>query len=339
MKTDDYSTALVEILRDIKRDGHTDGWLERRIHVESAFSLHAAVMVKEELPALIIKMEEALHIARELKQRNNGFTCEVLIGRSHTTIAIRSSGTAYIEIFKKLITYVIDDVKIETNPKVAVKKVAEILELWRRWGESRNEGLSKSTVTGLFGELTFIQMGLDEGCDPLELIKSWKGPTPEESDQDFSLGNCAVEVKTTGADNPDMCIINNLVQLDKIGIRHLYLFRLAFDIRDGSGVTLPELVELLRSKMKDESPVALNDLMKKLLKLKYLHADSDKYLRFGFTKRFFNFYQVKDDFPTLTRKDVRTGVTDAKYTIDLATAAKCTVSSSEVLSRFKKENV
>ena len=182
-------------------------------------------------------------------------------------------------------------------------------------------------------------MGLDAGCDPLILIKSWKGPTPEESDQDFSLDNCAVEVKTTGADNPDMCIINNLVQLDKIGISHLHLFRLAFDIRDGSGVTLPELVELLRSKIIDESPVALNDLMKKLLKLKYLHADSDKYLKFGFTKRFFNFYQVKDDFPTLTRKDVRIGVTDAKYTIDLATAAKYTVSSSEVLSRFKKENV
>lgn len=338
MRTDDYCTTLVKILDDIKKSGNTDGSRKMRIHKDSAFSLYAAVWVKGRLPALVIEIEGALYKALELKQKNNGFICEVSIVRNRTTIIIRSSDTAYIEIFKKLITYVIDDVKIETNAEVAVKKVAEILELWRRWGESRNEGLSKSVVTGLFGELTFIQMGLDEGCDPLELIKSWKGPTPEESDQDFSLGNCAVEVKTTGADNPNMCTINNLVQLDKIGISHLYLYRLAFDIRDGSGVTLPELVQLLRSRIINESPVALNDLMKKLLKLKYLHADSDKYLRFGFTKRFFNFYQVKDDFPALTRKDVRTGVTDAKYTIDLATVAKYTVTSSEVFSKFKKEN-
>ena len=339
MKTDDYSTTLVKILEDIKKSGNTDGSRKMRIHKESTLSIYAAVMVKERLPALIIKIEGALHKARDLKQKNNGFICEVEVLTNSTTITIRTSNATYIDIFKKLIPYVIDSVKIETSAKLTVKKLAEILELWRRWGERSNEELSKSEVIGLFGELTFIQMGLDAGCDPLVLIKSWKGPTPEESDQDFSLDNCAVEVKTTGADNPDMCIINNLVQLDKIGISHLYLFRLAFDIRDGSGVTLPELVELLRSKIIDESPVALNDLMKKLLKLKYLHADSDKYLRFGFTKRFFNFYQVKDDFPTLTRKDVRTGVTDAKYTIDLATAAKYTVSSSEVLSRFKKENV
>lgn len=342
MMPDIFAKTLEDILEDIHRKGSMQGQYTRRILEKSPYALYAGVVMPGTLPMLVFEVQATALKSVRLEHETKGYVCEVQSFKKENVrcsrITIRTAVNTFSSIFKELAPDLMESIFSAGNEKDAVKNLAERLDLWRRFMESSgSEGLTTAKVTGLFGELTFIELALGEGCEPLELLDSWTGPT--RSNQDFTLGTHAIEVKTSCGNEPNLIKVSNLRQLDKTGLTHLFLFHAVFDRRSSAGLTLPDLLDRLSSKLQQESPEALRVMKDRLISLGYSHAKSDQYRSFGYTKRFFKFYKVEDDFPTLTEADVRTGVVSATYIIDLATAAAHEKPSTEIFSKFSKTYV
>jgi hypothetical protein len=318
--------VLLKVLKQIHKELQSNaqpGQYTRRIFETSQHSIHAGLTEPEKLPLVAFEFQISSIKKVKLERQTVGLVCEVkrstIHGRPCCRIEIQTTSSAFSSLFTELASDLIDTVLKSPQEKAAAADLSRRLDLWQRFLESgSSEGLSPQQVVGLFGELTLMELALGAGCDPVSVVSSWTGPFG--SNQDFMMGATAVEVKTTCGNDATCIQISNLRQLDTTGLTSLYLFHAAFDQREGAGRSLPDLVNQLTEKLAKVSPAAEFVLSTALVAGSYLHAHAGRYQNMGFTKRFFKFYEVTDNFPRLTESSVPDGVIAAGYTLDLALA-------------------
>ena len=145
-----------------------------------------------------------------------------------------------------------------TEPVQRVREIEICLLRWRRFFErSGLEGLSVEMQQGLFAELTWLLRLIEADVDPSKAVAAWKGC--ERGYYDFDLAGRVIEVKSTRTKEPKSVTISNERQLDDRGLKSLHLYALVIHEAEGSGITLPERVECLRSALA-QAPAALASL-------------------------------------------------------------------------------
>jgi hypothetical protein len=144
----------------------------------------------------------------------------------------------------------------------------------------------------------------------------WSGPIGEPND--FALPGGFLEIKATSGQAPDLIEIANADQLDDsrgtILLGHVRLHP------EPGGVTLPRLVEEVRTLVIDQAGDRVAELDRLLMAVGYVHAQADLYTR-AFTCERTDFYRVSGDFPRLKRSDLRPGVRASSYSIELRACA------------------
>ena len=336
MSEEVFRNSINTIRDDIRETGHKLGVSSRRILENSPFEIHAGISMPKDLVELTFVFDAGALKKIRLAQETRGFVVTVegitKSGKRLSSICIGITSKNFGEIFLEVAPDLIDTVLASKNDSEAAAALAERLKLWRQFMETFTpDGMSQSQVTGLFGELTFIELALDGGAEPFCVIDSWTGP--DRNNQDFSNGTRAVEVKASAANEAHIITISNLRQLDETGLDQLFLFHAAFDLREDAGVTLPDIIGRILSRLTAASKTAETTFKGLLFAYGYCRSQSDLYRDKGYSVRYVKSYRVFDNFPRIVETDVRAGVSSAKYTIDLAAAASFEISADQ----FKNE--
>lgn len=237
--------------------------------------------------------------------------------QSNKLLAIQLISNSNKDIFAALCDNLIYAIEECNSEKDAVRLVLNRLEKWKTLlKKGASEELSKKEQLGLYGELTYLDELLNRNClHPLEMIKFWVGS--DKALRDFQGDEWAVEVKTTSTNNPYQITINGERQLDDSFFQKLYLYHLSVEVSERMGETLNAKVESIRDRLQRDV-IALNVFNDKLMEVGYFDFHKDLYESRCYKIRQVKIYHVHDAFPRIRENELREGVSNVVYSINVS---------------------
>lgn len=221
-------------------------------------------------------------------------------------------------IYTTLVTDLVAVVAAQPSLEGAVVAFIERLERWQRLLQrAPTDLLTRAAQQGLYGELWFMRERLLVGTMTGRVaLTAWTGPSG--APQDYHLGACAIEVKTTGTDEPQRMMINGARQLGTLDDTPLILFHVSVDAREGgNGESLASMVASIRRALTAD-PAAQDLLDDRLLDVGYLNAHEAAYEKVRYTVRETHAFRVAEAFPRLVETDLPPGVGHVHYAIDVS---------------------
>ena len=232
------------------------------------------------------------------------------------------------DIFAYLCGNLIETIeKCETEAK-AIKLVLNRLEKWKTmFSKGASDGLSITEQQGLYGELMYLhKLALRGVFSYVDTLKIWVGV--DKAMRDFQGKDWAVEAKTISINNADQITINGERQLDETLLDKLYLYHLSVEASRMNGQTLNDKVDELRRLFADDK-AALNVFNAKLMEAGYFDHHRDLYKERCYKIRKESIYVIDDSFPRIKESELRDGVSNTVYSINVSTCAEYMVCESE----------
>ena len=316
----------------IAETAKADGFYHRRIPLPGLWPAHAGIHRPTSARILLLETDDKAVRNLRLKDETKGYLIDVgpdEAGRDdRAIIRIQEAGGGYREIFVIFCADILEHWLPHAGAADAVKSLSRRLASWKKFFQrGAQSGLSREDYVGLYGELSFIESALSAGATCLPVISAWQGPLG--TNQDFLFGPVAVEIKTTSGNEIDKVRIANARQLDSTGIQELFLTRYAFDFRQNSGRTLPQLVASLKALVSATSIDALSLFNDRLVEAGFLDGVPNEFDSWGFTTRQFDAYNVGDGFPRLLESQLPPGVSEVSYILNLSAAATFHISEPD----------
>ncbi|MDO9354951.1 MAG: PD-(D/E)XK motif protein [Solirubrobacteraceae bacterium] len=310
------------------------GYYERRVFADSAHSLFVGITRPSNLLQLCMDVSIA-QAGRVVEDESKGFRLrrEESPTAGKARLRLELTTASYGDIFLVVSSDILTKILQAHDEQEAIVALRRRIEHWRRFMQASGpDGLSRFEQIGLFGELLVLRSLLKVPNNNEDALISWLGP--KGANQDFILRDRAIEVKTTTGNEPTRVQISNERQLDTRGLALLILCHICVDERIKSGTTLPALVEQISHTLAQHHVHLFLDC---LLAVGYHDSQRHLYLDAGFIERDRNYYQVTGDFPRLTTADLRDGVSEVRYQVDLSSAAPLKVSESQVIASFFRD--
>jgi hypothetical protein len=214
----------------------------------------------------------------------------------------------YYDFTNKLLNYLVEGFNL-------MDSFYKAFDEWKAFLHIKGSALTIEEQYGLLAEL-FVLCDLIESLKPKDAFLSWRGPFRE---LDFKFQNLEIEVKATLKKKHEH-VINGLDQLlklkDKLGMISVCLTRV-----DNGGISLPDFV-LRVEDLLQKHPALLFEFRGILHeKLNYNLEDEDDYNSNRFEIREVNYFDILDNSPVFTSKNLSTPLTDnisnIEYTLDL----------------------
>ena len=295
------------------------GLLYKRYSAEVLPDIFIALKSPERLRCIAFRLRESFSFDENQWNKLKDIKIETLPDdrdKSKKFLLILLLNKQHKDIFSTLCEDLIFGVSNVTKEQTLVERLLERLSKWQSLFEKvGKQGLSDEAQRGLYGELYFLRLFLNNTTDKNHCLKSWLGP--ERSIQDFQFSNWAVEVKTTHGNNHQKIHIASERQLDDSIIEKIYLYHLSLDVRDGNGESLNYLIDEVLELLSDNT-MASNLLKLKLLESGFYDIHRPLYEGRGYAIRQENIYRVTGNFPRLTENQIPIGVGDVKYSIVLS---------------------
>jgi len=215
----------------------------------------------------------------------------------------------------------------------AVKLFCNRLLYWqyflKRDGEDR---LSNEEQIGLIGELLLIERYILTEYNALDSINFWTGADADV--QDFFIRGKRIEAKTCSSPSKNEVHISSLQQLYDaecpVYLAVAYIGAAASDSQNS--FSLFSLADRIAVKLREANVSAYENFVKKLAAVGMFIDGSYNDAFYAANK--FKGFKVQEGFPKITPKDVKDGITKAKYVINLDCCADYEIPIEEV---FKKE--
>jgi len=247
-------------------------------------------------------------------------------------VLLTLANPAHHDLFAVVCEDLIAQIADATDPATVLNALLNRLEQWTAFFETLTpDGLSAEKRQGLYGELWFLNRWLDAGADPARCLTAWTGPGG--SSHDVQLPNCAVELKTTSAVNPQTIQISNERQLDDTGLSNLWLWLLMLDVRPTGGQSLNALADAILDRL-TAWPGLQNQFRLKLYQVGYQPMHRALYDAPTYTVRQEQVFQVGDTFPRLRVGDLPAGVSAVRYAVTLAACLPFTVDADSLFPQL-----
>lgn len=245
-------------------------------------------------------------------------------------LVIELLSPSHRETFSNLCCDLIDSVVEIPNEEEMIATVISKLEKWRNlFDRASTSSMSIEQQQGLYGELNFLQKLLSRcGISPETAISYWVGT--EGSPRDFQGKEWAVEAKTSSSISQKVKI-NGERQLDETSVSALFLYHCSVDVSKVNGETLPEKVRKLRIILSD-SASALSTFNENLLIAGYYDENSSLYLNRCYKIRGEHYYRIGDKFPRIKENEIRSGVCEVNYAINLSAFSDYCVTENELFN-------
>jgi len=248
-------------------------------------------------------------------------------------ISLSLNDTGYSEIFSVLCEDLFLLSIKQPDPKKMLQNFRERLLQWKQFLDVNGiQGLSPEAQRGLYGELRFLRDVLFHHMDVTKAIHCWQGPL--RKNQDFQVSGTGIEVKTSIAKQHQKIYIANELQLDDNDLDNLFLYFLSLKETSNHGETLPGIVESIRNII-DLKNGLLSDFETQLFNAGYLHKHRSRYNKIGYHDRNIQIFRVDDNFPRIIETDLKPGVGDVHYSIDLAVCWHFRISQEDFISELE----
>ena len=242
-------------------------------------------------------------------------------------LTIQLFSDANTDIFAYLCGNLVETIERCDTEAKAIKLVLNRLEKWKTmFSKGASDGLSITEQQGLYGELMYLHKLVLRGIfSYIDTLKIWVGA--DKAMRDFQGKDWAVEAKTISINNADQITINGERQLDETLLDKLYLYHLSVEVSRMNGQTLNEKVDELRSLFSDDK-VALNIFNAKLMEAGYFDYHRELYRERCYKIRKESIYVIDDSFPRIKESELRDGVSNTVYSINVSTCAEYMVSEN-----------
>ncbi len=308
-------TAAWAALSTIEKDS---GWQTVSISTIGKCRVLAARHFPENEESILIGFDLNKQPASKQLPEGKGFRVEVVsdkqLGETKRWIGLIRLKTGSSDIFAAMVKDILTLLKesSELPSDLLFSIFLGRIRAWQDFMSRPRAALGPEAETGLYGELCFLQLLLQQEITFDEALESWQGPL--DGLQDFYLGFGAVEVKATLAGKGFPAKIHSLEQLDDSTHQPMYLSAVRLKVTS-SGSTLPQMINSIRKDLISNQS-ALSELENRLLKVGYLDSHSEHYAR-QFSVTDMRHIQLDENFPRLTPANVPSGIRSARYEIDL----------------------
>ena len=294
------------------------------------------ILLPEDTKAICFHFEKAnlpdIDAFPQLKEIN----FKLLNDNSNTNkcfFVISLSEISFEDVFSVICEDLLDYVETISDELLLLEEVQKRIYQWiELFRQLSLDELSVSQQLGLFGELLYLKELLSSPLDTYFILNLWVGP--DHGIRDFEYKDWAVEVKTTAGHNKQQVKINSERQLDTSLLKYLFLIHISVEISKSDDSTLIDLIDEIRTILKPY-PKVENYFIMKLLKRGLDIKLSNIRLLYDFKIRSEKYYIIKDDFPRIEEKDLRNGVKDVKYSIDIP-LNDFEVTQSLIVNKLKK---
>ena len=263
-----------------------------------------------------IEIDIGTQIHKNYLKRFHGVEIRVLDSKKgKKDITIILSDNDLMDVFILFIEDLIRSLKTINDENNIPLILNEKVGYWGKlFAKIKGELLSKERQRGLYGELIFLNTLLNRSNDFVKTISSWTGP--DGSNQDFSNGLTAVEVKSSKATKPTVNIASEL-QLDWTILDNLYLHVIHLDELNNGPDTLKKMIEVIKQRV-EKHPNLLRLFEEKLDLVGIPFGEEKHYNEVGFIIRSQRAYEVQNGFPVLINKTINNeAIHNVKYQIDL----------------------
>jgi hypothetical protein len=317
MPTLGTSDDLAMAWRSLQQEEWTHpGAYERRLAADSVHVAYAVLVRPAGTVGLALELPVAVS-ADISEDAARGFLLRKEWKRESGKVrfSLTLSDPRYLDVFGILALDVLTKILRAKTVEGGGAALRDRLAHWKRFLKAAGEyGLSIEAQTGLYGELFVLRRLLLTGRGEFSsILTSWKGPYG--ANQDFSHANRSAEVKTTTSNDIESVRIVNERQLDEEGLDDLLLCHVVLDRRQGAGETLPQIVAELLATLGETMETAFVDL---LAMVGYHKVHESRYQAEGYACRFVHIYEVNQHFPRIRQLDLRSGVSEVAYTVNLS---------------------
>ena len=311
----DMKSELLKLFEILLAEGFDNDYY-RRIDIPSEAEIYLGVSSDKEPYFRFIAEKDKWRQIEEIQPRN-GFQIvpdTLSTNEAATKKAYRIIKRKHIDndIFFSFIANLIEAVYNSASVD-SISNLIDRLMQWASFFKKYPSGiLNQKQQIGLFGELYFLRMYLEKGN--LNIIKNWKGP--DKAAKDFVFNSFAVEIKTSVVSDNNVVHISNEYQLDSSGLAKLFLFNLLVAEDNVDGQTIPEIVdEIMEFTVADQK---LHFKFRTLLnEIGYNEAFKEQY-KLRIAPQVFYCYEVTPDFPRIIPSDLKQGIHNVSYNIELS---------------------
>ncbi len=203
-------------------------------------------------------------------------------------------------------------------------------KLFRKFGKKL---LSDAEQQGLIGELYFLKNHLLSTFSDTEALSFWRGPFGEQ--QDFGLGNIAIEVKSKQGTSAPYIQISSIDQLDcQLESCFLYVVTLNSAPRSISeAFSLNKIIENIKNSINDANDI---DIFENLL-AEAGYMDLPEYSEKSYLISKESVFEIRDDFPRLQAKDMPSGVLSVQYKIEIKECKPFSIAIEDFTKRITNE--
>lgn len=329
-------TKIEKIWSNLEGDfSNYSGLLYKRYSAEVLPDIFIALKAPEKLRSLAFSINQTFSFDESQWNKLKDIKIETIPDERNRTkkfLLITLLNKQHKDIFSTLCEDLIFGVSEVTNEQNLVEKLLERLAKWQSLFEKiGNQGLSDEAQRGLYGEVYFLRLFINNSSNKNHCLKSWLGP--EKSVQDFQFSDWAVEVKTTHGNNHQKIHIASERQLDDAIIPNIFLYHLSLDVRVSNGEFLNSLIDEVSDLLTDNT-MAYNLFKLKLLEVGYYDIHRPLYEETGYTIRQENLYRVAGNFPRITEADIPIGVGDVRYSIILSESEEYRIDQKTLFSEI-----
>lgn len=308
------------------------GFLSQRIIPESSFDITLALKRPENKRTVLIRINKQNILSSGDLSQYKGFSLNQTVFQEdkedHATLELILEDRNYSDIFSSLVQDIITNCSKEQTERKMVQSLFNRLQMWKHFLEHYgSEGLNDMQQRGLYGELRFLRDFIIPELGISEAVQSWKGP--QKAQHDFQISGVAIEAKTGSEKQPQKVRVSSEQQLDDHGFHALFLFYISLKEVVGSSETLENIVEEIRA-LCVEQPDTLNEFNNLMILAGYIDSHREKYSQKGYVNRSSYIFRVEEDFPRITERDLKIGVGNVEYTIDLSACLPYSVEEDDL---------
>ena len=313
------SNSITDIWKNLA-SAEEFGLIKRRIPVESPLYVYGTYRYPDNLYGIAFSYDSSLTIPVDQFKSLKELVITQMPDTSfehRSLLLIQLHHTDCLGVFATLCSDLTSTVTREFSEKSALRIVLNQLEKWRTlFDRGLAAGLSPAEQQGLYGELHLLsRMIRRNSSDMAETVGYWVGC--DKAMRDFQGEDWAIEVKTTATNGSDRLMINGERQLDDALLDRLFLYHLSVEVSRKNGQTLNREIEDLRKALATDT-IALHRFNTGLIHAGYFDEHASMYQDRCYKIRREQTYRISGNFPRIVEKDLRNGVCNVSYTINIS---------------------
>ncbi len=324
--------SINKIWQSHLQDLSKSGIIKTRIDEISKLDCYLGTILRTKVKFFTISINEEIKIHSNYLKRFAGVEIQVLPYENKTKeLTIILLENELIEIFIVFIEDIIKSLVNIDNIEDALIIIPKRINYWRKLFSKYTIGLlSPQQQRGLYGELYFMKLLLENFDNHSKILNAWQAPMG--SNQDFYFNKKAIEVKTSKSNSPAIKIANEF-QLDTTELDKLFIaFYKLIEFPNDENTLLKIINEIRVVLMKSEE--LLSDFNQKLNYLGVSPNMESEYDKIGYAIRRDHYYNVNEQFPRITMDTLDNAISKVSYEIAPNKCTKFEIEFTEMLKEI-----